>query len=176
MTIMHRDAARRWWKIDVPREVVHYWHDSGSYFPECPPKWNVRTWQDVHAERTAKQNSRVSHKIREGTRSIKPAFIWVFHNNTNFFAGWYLYIKTLKDDKAINFRETNYAVMEKAMSLFPCGYIPLKQNFKSWMRAFAKQFPHVGFRRKKNQGLKKCHAVFDDHGYLIDLLPASDLS
>lgn len=170
MTVMSRDGAEFWWKIKVPREVHHYWHGGGQFWPGTAPKWNVVTWKDIHAERAARDRSNVRGKIRDGTQEIKPAFVWVFHNNTDFFGGWYLYIKTLKRDEAINFRGTNNKLMEKAMSLFPCGYIPLKQNFEPWMRAFAREFAHVGFKRTKNQGLAPCRAVFDDRGYLIDLL------
>ena len=92
--------------------------------------------------------------------------------NGVFFRGWWIYIRIRNKDYAINFRhEHNDSLVEKAMQFFPCGIIPLKDNFETWAPKFAKQFAHKGFKGRHKQGLAKCYCRINDYGKLIDIMP-----
>ena len=178
MSIINRKAAEFWWDLPIkgverkkfvaPPEVAFYTksHLSGE--------WEITTWKDIFAKRKAKQDSSIANKYRHG--AIKPAFIWVFHNDSWIMGGWYIYIKTLKKDYPLNFR-TNWrnqgkhkSMIDKIMQAYPCGILAF--DFYHWAPYFAKQYQHNGFKRTK-QGLVKCWCKIDKYGELVDVSPIS---
>ncbi|HKR03481.1 MAG TPA: hypothetical protein VJY62_02515 [Bacteroidia bacterium] len=172
MTVMHREAAKFWWKKELPPDVAYMYHDyCGSYFG-VSPEWKKCTWAEVFAKRKEKQNDQLYYKRISHEDSIVPCYIWVFKNTNNwFFDGWWVYIKTFKEDYGINFRhQTNWKLVEKAMIIFDCGVIPLVENWEVWCKIFSERFNHVGFKRKKNQGLSPViHCKINSSGRLLDL-------
>ena len=83
-------------------------------------------------------------------------FVWVFWTpGIGGFAyrGWWAYLRTLKDDTALNFRGLDTDLIQQAMSMFPCGTLPIPENLEQWMVAFATQFRHPGAFSK--QGLAR---------------------
>lgn len=176
MTIMNRKSAEFWWNLPIkgierkkfiaPPEVAYYTKN------DFTDKWEATTWKEIFAKRKEKQDSSIASKCRHET--IKPAFILVFYNDSWIMGGWYIYIKTLKKDYALNFR-TNWknegkhkSMIEKIMYAYPSGILAF--DFYSWAPFFAKQYQHNGFKRTK-QGLVKCWCKIDKYGELVDVLP-----
>lgn len=173
---MKRKAAEFWWNLPIkgverkkfiaPPEVSFY---TKKYLND---NWEITTWKEIFAKRKIKQNSAIANKCRHG--AIKPAFIWVFYNDSWIMGGWYIYIITLKKDYAINFR-TNWktkgrykSIIDKIMQYYPSGILAF--DFYSWAPHFAKQYHHEGFERTK-QGLVKCRCEIDEYGKLVDVFP-----
>jgi hypothetical protein len=161
-TIMTRSAALFWWKKELPREIA-YLERNSPY-----EKWEPITYHEIIKKKTDRMISLTNHKRR--TESIVPCFIWVFYNDTFLFHGWYIYIKTLKKDYALNWKRTwkshNEELIIKIMHLFPCDVLPIDDV--SWMKAFANRYHHVGFHRTV-QGLAKCWCKIDRDGELVDV-------
>lgn len=169
---MPRSAAELWWGKDkVPADAHHFYTDNGSYFG-TKPEWKVVTWEDIFKERKDKNEHNLWWKKRTNKLMRTPCFVWVFNNyKSNFFGGYYLYIKTLEQDYAINFREPNEEIQKQVMEIFPCGIIPGIDDFYIWAQSFIETFPHNGFKRKaKYQGLKKCWCEVDYYGKLVNIL------
>lgn len=161
-TIMTRGGAEFWWKEKLPRNVIHMYNNHPG------EKWKAYTWEEEFAKRKQRQDWNINDK-RRSQRTI-PCFIWVFKNDTFFFGGWWIYIKTLKHEYGINFRnEYDERIIQMAMAMFPCGVLPIVENFSQWAKQFADQYPHAGFKRKKNQGLKLCHCTVDENGDLVNV-------
>jgi len=157
-TIMQRSAAKFWWGRELPKEIAYMYKSWAS------ENWQQVTYSEIAAKKKAKQERILAYKRKHPV--TKPGYVWVFYNDTTFFCGWWVYVKTLKEDFAINFKNPHSSnQMEEIMNLFPCGVIPAKYNFEMWAAAFYKTFRHEGFGRKK-QGLAKCSCVIED-GELI---------
>lgn len=168
MTKMCRKAAEFWWKIKVPKNVKYYWHDGGTHFG-TKPDWKVYTWQEEFQRRKENLEHNLWVKRECYSTKIIPCYVWVFFNPHFPYSGWWIYIKTSKEDFGINFRYGfNRVLIEKAMNMFPMGVFPTLENFDEWAEVFTKKFPHVGFKRRKKQGLKRCWCKIES-GKLIDL-------
>jgi hypothetical protein len=173
---MNRKAAEFWWNLPIkgierkkfvpPPEVAFYAKNDFSN------KWEVTTWKDIFVKRKIKQDLSIANKCRH--EKIKPAFIWVFFNNSWIMGGWYIYIKTLHKDYALNFK-TNWknegkykSIIDKIMQAYPSGILAF--DFYQWAPHFAKQYHHTGFNRTK-QGLVKCLCKVNKYGELEDVFP-----
>ena len=168
--VMTRRGAEFWWNLNrkdkmiIPPEVASYTRDHPYQ------KWKVTTWKDAFAERKRKQLLNLDYKKRCGIKKIKPCYVWVFYNESWIYGGWWIYIKTLKDDFAINFKhQRNDKLIIKAMKMFPCGIIPIIENFDKWAELFSKEYHSNSFKRKI-QGLKICKCVISEYGELEDIL------
>jgi hypothetical protein len=84
---------------------------------------------------------------------VKPCFIWTFFNDSWIYYGWWLYVITAKKRFGINFRGRYEPFAVPIMRLFPCGLLPLWENFEVWMEAFARTYPKVTKKRQKKQGM-----------------------
>jgi len=162
MTIMSRDAAKTWWKKDLPEGVAYV---SRNYRHE---EWVPTTYRQILDKKIATQQWQLENKRRYATKVA--GYVWVFNVDWFLFGGWYIYIKTRKHDYSISFRhERNSALIVKAMQLFPCGVFPDLEFFQTWAAQFAKQYAHKGFKRKRYQGLVKCWCNIDENGRLTDI-------
>lgn len=161
---MSRSAAAFWWKEELPKEI--------AYLTKTHPhdEWVPTTYKQLLDKKIENQKCELRRKRR--CSSIRAGYIWVFEVPGFFFAGWWIYIKTIEDEYGINFRhERNNDLVVKAMQLFPCGVIPLLEYFDTWAVKFAKQYAHVGFKRKRKQGLVKCWCEISEYGELVDIKP-----
>lgn len=174
-SIMKRKAAEFWWSLPIkghedrkpfiaPKEVSYYTRNSPY------DKWTSVTWSEVHAKRTAEINARIASK-RHFIKEVQPAIIWVFYNPGFLFSGWYITIRTLKNTYYLDWKKVDKPLIEKAMSLYPCGILPSFEFQSQWVVKFAKEYHTNSFKRAKNQGSAYCYAVFDKYGSIIDLLP-----
>lgn len=163
-TIMSRSGAKSWWGIDLPKEIAYLYKDTFDR------DWQKVTYKEILDRKIENQNGELERK-RAFDKMI-PCFIWVFCNEQDFpFGGWWIYIVALKKEWAINFRhDRNDRLVEKAMSLFPCGVLPLKENFDTWAEKFSKQYYNDTFNNgKRKQGLKMCYAEITAYDKLTDL-------
>ena len=160
-TIMSRSAAKYWWGIDLPQGVLSLSRDHPG------KEWVPYTRKQLIVHKTKNQNCNIKNKCR--SKTMVPCFVWVFFNDTFFFGGWYTYIRTIKQDYALNFRNTNKPLIEKIIALFPCGTLPEIAFFNTWMKRFAEEYHHDGFGGRKKQGLVKCWCLIDEWGKLEDI-------
>lgn len=163
--IMERGAAKFWLGGELP--------DGVSYLIKNHPddKWTAVTYKQINAKRKKECEYNIRLKVNTGLANvIKPGYIWVFKVDGWLFGGWWIYIKTAKEDYGINFRHhRDPALVLKAMQLFSCGVVPEMENFDFWAKQFAKRYAHVGFKRNENQGLKICRCEINAYGNLIDI-------
>lgn len=172
---MYRSALEFWrGKDNVPKNIHHLIHDPMNWNinGELKPYWKTVTWQDIFKKRKEDQEFNIRRKRRSEKLIRKPCFIWVLHNDNDwFFDGYWLYIKTLKKDYDINFRNHQKEIQKQVMELFHCGVLPCIDDFDFWAESFIKTFPHKGFKRKaKYQGLKRCWCEIDYYGRLVNIL------
>lgn len=96
------------------------------------------------------------------------AYVWVFYQPGLFgfaFAGYWLAIRTLRQDWTFSFRHAEYGNGLKTtdmMAMFPLGFLPIKENFEPWKKAFVKRYSHPG--RFPKQGLVKGWVTCDYDG------------
>lgn len=97
------------------------------------------TYAEVKAQKVAEQKKRLEFILDNeyGVIKRKAAQVWVFKVAGPFYSGWHLYLRTLKDRWGI--KKTDEIAL-KIMTLFPCGFLPLRENFEQWKIAFAKTY------------------------------------
>lgn len=85
-----------------------------------------------------------------------------------FFGGWYIYIRTLKGDFALNWRSINKDLIAQVKNLFPCGCLPFDDDDDPvWFNAFEKQYHYHGKRDKNAIAFAKCR--FDERGSIKEI-------
>lgn len=165
MTIMPRNAAKFWWGKELPDGVAYVYHNGGYHWPGVKIEWIAVTYKELLEKKIKAQGLELWCKRRSELGYNLPGYVWVFKVPGFIFGGWWIYIKTAKRDIGISFRhEYDKKMILKAMELYPCGMLPLMENFDKWAVLFSKQYAHVGFKRKKNQGLAKVRVYFDKNG------------
>lgn len=113
------------------------------------------SWAEVKSIRIDRQ----ARHLREVTRwegSVRhAAFVWVFYQPGLFgfaYMGWWLYLRTLHHDWKFDLRLARQGLSAlDIMRRFPCGVLPMEENFEAWKTAFATQNSRPGRFRK--QGL-----------------------
>lgn len=161
---MERSAAKFWWGEELPKGIAYL---SKNHLYD---DWVPTTYKELLEKKIEKQKWELDRKRDCETTVTLPGYIWIFYVPGSLFAGWWIYIKTRKHDYGISFRhERNDKLIVKCMQLFPLGIIPVLENFDHWAKKFAQQYPHVGFKRNKNQGLVKCRCTIDHYNKLIDI-------
>lgn len=158
-TYMTRDGAKTWWGVDLPREIAYLYKD----YPW--EKWTRVTYKEIYAKKKQRQENNISIKRRSDI--VVPCYVWVFYNGCFPYGGWWVYIRTVKEDYAVNFRNYDQErLMEKIRSLFPCEILNIGGSFTKWAESFEKKFHRKG-KRKKN-AVAACHCKIRN-GYLVDI-------
>jgi hypothetical protein len=150
----------------LPPNVAYIDIPDGSYIG-CKPDRKLVTWEEVLQQRKEKQKSELERKRITDKSEIKPCYVWVFYNRYFPFSGWYCYIKAFKDSWALNFRDERKDLQLKVMQIYPCGELPIVENFYSWMQSFQKHYPFNGKRKK--EGIAICRAKISNDR-LIDIM------
>lgn len=163
-TIMTRDGAKSWWGIELPKEVAYCIKEIGE-------DWKDVTYKEIFARKKARQDSHIYMKRAHG--ETRPCAVWVFCNehgiNDIFFCGWYIYIRTLKGDYALNFRNPRKDLIAQVKQLFPCGLLPFNDIYdEAWFEAFEKKYHYRG-KRKRN-AIAFCHCRYDERGYIKEII------
>src|SRR3954465_1614118 len=95
------------------------------------------TYAQLKAAKSARQARHLSEIMADGPVR-QAAYLWVFYQPGLFgfaYAGWWLAIRTLRHDWTFSFRhwerEDDLTTI-KVMRQFPCGVLPVKENFEIW--------------------------------------------
>ena len=128
------------------------------------------TAKDITNYHHEEQRTKLRNILANTKDIIKPALIWTFYNDSFIYGGWWLYVRTLKRLWKIDpdyYGEEKIAL--KIMSLYPCGLLPILEDFYEWKKQFAKSFPVVNKKRPENQGMKTAWAKVSANGKLFDI-------
>jgi hypothetical protein len=149
MSIITRKVYESWGRMlndgrkPLPVDVAYIVIQDGQFIG-CKPERKLVKWSEIHEKRRREQEIHLKCLRMPDTIIIKPCFVWVFYNSQDFpFGGWWLYVRTLKEDFPIGFRGQNAEFEIKIMQMFPCGVIPLKENIDIWCEAFEKQYRRI---------------------------------
>lgn len=113
------------------------------------------TYAQLKAERIERQRKRL-RSIENAPMPVRhAAYAWVFYQPGLFgfaFMGYWLAIRTLHHTWTFSFRGTELAGGLKTvdiMRMFPCGILPLSENFEKWKELFVKRHSRPGRFRKQ---------------------------
>lgn len=132
------------------------------------------TWADLKAARIARQKSHLERVLCVDPPQRQAAYLWSFFVSGFIYGGWHLYIRTLTESYWIsrNFGSSRYCrdseMILEIMAAFPCGLLPLPENFNKWLKAFSYEYATSRKRGGKFQGIIYGWAVFDRRGCLLD--------
>lgn len=109
-------------------------------------EWHDVTWDEIMERRRLRQAEIMERRLRPAEPTVLPCYVWTFFISGFPFGGWHCYIVTRRfGDISLSFyrrRPSHYMeVAEQVMRAFPCGLLPLAENFETWMAAFAKRYP-----------------------------------
>lgn len=161
-TIMSRGGAVTFWGRELPKGVAYLIKDVNDR------DWKEVTYKEINARRKAKQDSNIYAKRRH--EEVHHCAVWVFYNNplwSTFFGGWFIYVRTLKGDFALNWRCIKKDLIAQVKSLFPCGCLPFDDYDTVWFNAFEKQYHYPGKREKNAIAFAKCR--FDERGNIKEI-------
>lgn len=135
----------------------------------------VITKSDVLRGKREQQGRELAAKRYNPEPVSKPCFVWTFHNPGFIKGGWHLYVRTSKHSWAITHaRITSFGGEEpvlKIMKMYPCGYLPMFENFYDWKAAFAEHYPA---RHAAGQGMVIARAKISVSGQLLDVMPIEE--
>lgn len=126
------------------------------------------TRDDILRNKRERQARKLACKLRNTEPVVKQAFIWTFYNSGFIYGGWWLYVKTLKNDWQI---DSNSELTLKIMCLYPCGFLPMIENFREWKASFAEMYAYSTRKRLDLQGMALARVVVSSAGFLLDVLP-----
>lgn len=162
--IMTRGGAVTFWGRELPKGVAYLIKDYRD------KNWKAVTYKEINARRKAKQDCNIHFKQRH--EEIHHCAVWVFYNNplwSIFFSGWFIYIRTLKGDFALNWRSTRKDLIAQVKNLFPCGCLPFEDDYDVvWFNAFEKQYHYPGKREKNAIAFAKCR--FNERGDIVEIM------
>lgn len=131
-------------------------NDSRGFLSNCPPdvvaiiNGQPITRTDILRGKQERQARRLAQNRQSFEDVFKPGFVWVFDNGPIFpYGGKWLYVRTLKHKWQIRDDRTRLLIM----SAFPCGLLPMIENYKLWQQTFI-NFYHRPDSRP--QGLAVC--------------------
>jgi hypothetical protein len=137
------------------------------------------TYAQLLTERKKRQAEHLSRVLDIQPPRRIAAYVWVFlcPGIGGFaFYGYWLYIRALGKDWWIDgrswFRESEHGrnFTLDLMGQFPCGLLPIFENFDRWKEAFAKTYSRPG--RFKKQGLVLGWVELGSNGWPVSFTPA----
>lgn len=134
---------------------------------------------DILQGKQSRQRRQLAAKRRNYEPIIKPCWIqvgWCPGFSGFAFRGWWLYVQTLHVSWAIT-RNRNEGFRLEIMRLFPCGYLPMIENFESWQEAFAGVYHRPTLKRPVTYGAVTAWAKVSASGrQLLDITLANELN
>lgn len=127
------------------------------------------TRTDILENKRRRQRRRLEWKRRNWEPVVRPCFIWTFYNAGFIYGGWWLYIKTAKESFRVTLRNDKEMIL-KIMDLFPCGLLPIIENFDRWKATFAETYHRPIKNRPDRNGLVVARAQLSASGMLQDVL------
>lgn len=160
---MTRGGAVTWWGRELPKGVAYFIKEIGE-------DWKEVTYKEIFARKKAHQDSRIYMKRAHG--EVRPCAVWVFWNEPlwhMFFGGWWIYVRTLRGDYPLNFRNPRHDLVMQVKQIFPCGCLPFDEIYnEKWFEAFEKRFHYPG-KRQRN-AIAFCHCRFDERGRITEII------
>lgn len=130
----------------------------------------VFTVDDARRKRKEDQSHHLQNLMRSQANLVKPGYVHTFLNSAVFpYGGWWLYVDTLEQDWWIEHGGLYKIWPLKIMKLFPCGYLPMIENYDLWKEAFARFYPRATRKRPHNQGMAMVRVECTSYGSLIDV-------
>lgn len=124
------------------------------------------TRADILRGRQERQVRQLDRKRRSLEDIIKFGFVWVFDNGPIIpYGGKWLYVRTHKREWQIRDEQTRLQIM----SVFPCGLLPMIENYDLWKKMFISFYHRPDCRRP--QGLAVCRVRLDYQGRIKEILP-----
>lgn len=167
------DATLGWpsyfqWKPpeEILKDLAYVELSTGSE-PRYTTKTEIRA--RVRDEKMRRQTFNLRLKRRTDTVT-KPALIWVFYISGLIYGGWHIYIRTLEGSVSLGSRNE---LIEQAMMIYPCGFLPDSEFRYDWAKAFQKQFPAKRPRGHRREGAALCRAVYSSDGIVQRIEPVN---
>ncbi len=138
----------------------------------CIINGQALTKSDILDAKRTRQARELKNKLRSYDNIIKPCFVWTFNNGPIIpYGGWWLYVRTLRHSWWVSRLYNSKEITFKIRTLFPCGMLPIRQNYQSWMREFARCYPRVTEKQPldQGQGMVLARAVYEPGYRLIDI-------
>lgn len=126
------------------------------------------TRADILENKRRRERRRVEWQRRNWEDVTCPCFIWTFYNPGFIYGGWWLYIKTAKESFRVTFRNDKEMIL-KIMDLFPCGLLPIIENFDLWKATFAETYHRPIKNRPEQNGMVIAWARLSYNGMLLDV-------
>lgn len=153
---MTRSFYSSFYGKELPKNIISL----TSSIPGAP--WTAYTTEDKLNEKRRQQAYRL--KLKRGMSNegrVVNCIVWAFFNDTLPFhyRGWWLYVRTMKGEFCLTPRyargdyhpESNWHhLISQVMELFPCGMLPMVENYHTWIQAFAKRYAVSSMKRKLN--------------------------
>lgn len=115
------------------------------------------TYLQIKERKIMKQRKHLEKVLRHDGPVRHAAYVWVFYQPGLLgfaYQGYWLSIWTLRHTWTFRFRldemVSGLSTID-VMRMFPCGYLPLIENFEYWKEAFVRKYLRPG--RFKKQGL-----------------------
>lgn len=121
---------------------------------------------DILENKRRRQRRELEWKRRNWEPVIRPCFIWTFYNQGFIYGGWWLYVQTLHESFGIG---RSKEMVLKIMGLFPCGYLPMVENFEVWKVEFARIYRRPTRKRPDKNGMAPAWAQLSHNGILLDV-------
>ena len=148
-----------------PESMMQRYERTGSFLPagvayainDGPNGLRMVTYSDLKAQRIARQRVHLE-SVESVPERRRAAFIWAFYQPGLFgcaYMGWWAYLRVCGHPSAMKLQWNTVnghdLLARRCMELFPCGFLPLSENFDAWKEAFGIQYRRPG--RFKKQGL-----------------------
>lgn len=123
---------------------------------------------DTLENKRRRQRRQLEWKRRNWEPVVRPCFIWTFYNAGFIYGGWWLYVLTLHKGFGVNLRNSKEMAL-KIMDLFPCGHLPIIENFEPWKAEFARIYRRPTRKRPDQNGMFPAWAQLSRSGLLLDV-------
>ena len=113
------------------------------------------TYADIKAARIKRQKEHLGRVLACNGPMRRAAYLWTFYVPGFLYGGWHLYIRTIEGSwwiRAGRPFDSDWDMVLEFMRIYPCGLLPIRENFEDWKVAFAKAHTH-GKRGGKPQGV-----------------------
>lgn len=125
--------------------------------------------QDILEARRARQRRWLVTIMRDWEPVVRPCFIWVFRNDSAIYGGWWLYVRTLRNQWSMDGRSNSEDLVTSIMDMYPLGLLPMRENLEAWKIRFADEYHYATHKRPCDQGLAIAWAKVSQSGRLMDV-------
>jgi hypothetical protein len=131
-------------------------HLAGLEFEFRGGKPREVTWDELTERKRVRQRERLNRiRFVDPQPEIVPCYVWTFNNGAIIpYGGWWCYVVSRYFSIGVNRHGIKANLAESIMREIPLGYLPVKECFNDWMKAFAKAFPRSHPKDHRQAGSK----------------------